>query len=116
MAKNHLTLADLKKQGFKLGKYEAQELHSKVNHIAQHGGDSDIVFDGEDEEEIADEPKKETAAQKKKRQKEQGVMDHTVSQEFLDNNPDLTENGVQVGDVIEIPVNDDNQSTSLITL
>jgi len=48
MSKKHLTLADLKKQGLKLSKSDAQELHHLVSHTAQRGVDEDIIFPGED--------------------------------------------------------------------
>ena len=51
MKKNHLTLADLKKQGLKLSKTDAQELHHNVSRIAQHGSDEDVIFGEEDEDE-----------------------------------------------------------------
>lgn len=52
MSKNYLTLADLKKQGFKLNKDDAMELHSVISHHAQRGSDDhQVVFEQEEDDE-----------------------------------------------------------------
>ncbi len=54
MNKKHLTLSDLKEQGLVLSKTDAQELHHHISRIAQHGSNSDVIFDGEDDSDELD--------------------------------------------------------------
>ena len=113
---SHISHDDLKKQGLKLNKWEALELQSHINRISQHGADeAEEVYapkeeaDFEEEEsKINDGPvKKEHPKTKAKRLKDAGLFEHTVTQEDLENNPELAENGVKEGNVIEVPIKED---------
>lgn len=109
-----LRLKDLKEQGFELNKADAMELHSIISHHAQRGTDAHLtVFEGDkddhsDSTDLNDDDGGGTTAKKKggrqPKAKEPELVDHIVTQEDLDNNPDLVEQNINVGDTIKIPV------------
>lgn len=87
-----LSLEDLKEQGLTLSKMDAQELHSIISHIAQRGGEVEVVFAG------THHSKKEKAAAPAADGQEQFVQKKLVAADFRKDKT-LKEQGFKVGDM-----------------
>jgi len=103
----HLTHADLVKSGLKLNKWEAQSLHAHITRIAQHGSDdAEEVYTPIDDEEA---PSTFEWPETEAPEDTEPEIEHTITQEDLDNNPELVDEGVSIGDEVSFSAETDSE-------